>query len=853
MKCPKCETDNPETSRFCADCGTQLGDSGEKPAEPTKLEEAKKPIVHTETMQAPREELTTGSTFARRYQIIEELGKGGMGKVYKTRDTEIKEKIALKLIKPEIAADERTIERFRNEMKLARKIRHKNVCHMFDINKEEDSYYITMEYVDGEDLKSMIRMSGKLSTETVINIGRQICEGLSEAHKLGVVHRDLKPSNVMIDKVGSARIMDFGIARSLKGKGITGAAMMIGTPEYMSPEQVEGGEVDARSDIYSLGIILYEMATGRVPFEGDTPLTIGVKQKTEEPKNPMELNPQIPEELNRLILKCLEKNKDSRYQSIDEIKSELTNALQETTTAERVTSREYPSREVRKRGLPSFLVPGILILIVLVIAGYFILNTLGKKEAEVVESPAVSEWENSIAVLPFRDLSPQKDQEHLCFGMTNEINARLSRINGLKVIATTSMLRYKNTDKDIKDIGNELGVTNILEGNIQKEENRIRVTAQLVNSETAFQVWSNVYDRELKSVFDVQDEISQGIADALKMRLGRDKLDSLKETQPVNTEAYEYAMRGLNIINSRYAITTDEADFDAATRMFKRALEIDPEYSHVYAVLAWSHYHKYSISNDQGDIKLCLEYAERSYRLNPNTMESNLAKGFVHLSLGELDEAFEKYRIAMEINPNSVMGLQTMGFSYFTLGLFEQAIPHYMKGLELDPFYINYKLNLAFCYVNLGNYDQGEAYYKEAMDLNPNHIIVLALYSKMLIEEGRLDEAEELMHRAEEIDPDFPQVVNSRALLHAVRGEKESALALDRSTNVYIHLRMKEEAIKSLQESVEAAPERLRYYQYPDLVNRRLFDSLRDDPRFKKIVEVQKKEHDEMVKKYGKL
>jgi serine/threonine-protein kinase len=256
VKCPKCRSENPETKQYCADCGTQL----------IPQPNAVRPEV-TETIQTPIHDLTTGSTFANRYQIIEELGKGGMGKVYKVFDTKIREKVALKLIKPEIASDRETIERFSNELRLARKIRHKNVCGMYDLGEAEGSHYITMEYVHGEDLKTMIRMSTGLTVGTVLSIGKQVCDGLAEAHSLGVVHRDLKPQNIMIDKGGNVKIMDFGIARSIREKGITGPSVMIGTPEYMSPEQAEAKEVDHRSDIYSLGIILYEMATGKVPFE----------------------------------------------------------------------------------------------------------------------------------------------------------------------------------------------------------------------------------------------------------------------------------------------------------------------------------------------------------------------------------------------------------------------------------------------------------------------------------------------------------------------------------------------------------------------------------------------------------
>lgn len=309
IKCPKCNTDNPDTQKFCGECATPLPSSKEIPV--------------TETLETPVEELSRGATFAKRYELIEELGRGGMGRVYKVFDKKIKEEVALKLIKPEIASDEKTVERFSNELKFARKIIHKNVGRMYELMEDEGTHYITMEYVAGEDLRSFIRRVGQLPIGKSISVAKQICDGLAEAHRLGVVHRDLKPGNIMIDSEGNARILDFGIARSLKTEGITTKGVVVGTPDYMSPEQVDGKEADQRSDIYSLGIIFYEMLTSKVPFEGDTSFSVALKHKTEMPKDPREFNTGIPDYLSRLILKCMEKKREDRYQSVTEIVREL--------------------------------------------------------------------------------------------------------------------------------------------------------------------------------------------------------------------------------------------------------------------------------------------------------------------------------------------------------------------------------------------------------------------------------------------------------------------------------------------------------------------------------------------------
>ena len=343
------------------------------------------PHAFTKTLVAPTKNLEAGSVFAGRYLILEELGKGGMGSVYKAYDKEVEEKIALKTIKSEIAADEKVIQRFRNELKIARKISHKNVCRMFDLGRENDTYYIAMEYVSGEDLKSSVRRMGPLSTGKVLGFATEICEGLAEAHRLGIVHRDLKPQNIMIDRDGIAQIMDFGIARSRELKGMTENGSTIGTPEYMSPEQVEGEDIDLRSDIYSMGVILYEMVTGRTPFEGKTPMSIAMKHVTEKPKEPKGLNMQISEDLSRVIMKCMEKDKTYRFQSALDLLYALKEIERGIPAIERIKPARKPvtSREITVSfSVRRFLIPVAALLGVVIIGGgiwYFVLRPESSK------------------------------------------------------------------------------------------------------------------------------------------------------------------------------------------------------------------------------------------------------------------------------------------------------------------------------------------------------------------------------------------------------------------------------------------------------------------------------------------
>ncbi len=762
MKCPKCHSDNPDTSRFCAECGTQIIPSEEVPVSPTK------------TIEAPREELSTGSTFAGRYQIIEELGKGGMGKVYKVHDTEIKEKVALKLIKPEISADKRTIERFQNELKFARKISHRNVCRMYDLNKEEGSYYITMEYVSGEDLKSFIRRVGQLPSGKAISIAKQVCEGLSEAHKLGVLHRDLKPSNIMIDKNGNARIMDFGIARSLKAKGITGAGVMIGTPEYISPEQVEGKEVDQRSDIYSLGIILYEMVTGRVPFEGDTALTIAVKHKTEEPKDPREFNTQLSENLSRVILKCLEKDKDKRYQSVEEIRSELTNIEKGMPTAERMIPERKPltSREITvKFSLKKLLIPA-LVALALVIVGVAIWQIIPKKEAIPIQ-----EDKPSLAVMYFKNNTGDEGLDHWRTMISDLFIADLTQskyievLSGerlFKILSDLNQLEAKSYSSDVlKQVAAQGGVNHMLVGNYARagETIRINVTLQEVRTEKIL-ASEGAEDKGEESIFSMVDDLTRRIKANFRISEEQIASDIDREVGTITTsspEAFKFYIEG-----SRYKA---KGEYRKGIQFLERAVAIDPEFAMAYRAIAICYANLRLYSETDQYIQKALGLTDRL-----SDRERYLIQGDFYRSREETyDKAIEAYTKLLELYPQDWTGNNNLGILYVNIGERDKAIERFETAIQNKDISIVIYTNLASSYRAKGLYDKAkeilEYYINNISDHNAMHHS-LALNH---IHQGELDLAMAEMEKAFILNPTHPLNFMRKGDIHLYKGDLAKA------------------------------------------------------------------------------
>jgi len=743
IKCQKCHSENPETKQFCADCGTQLEPSGDIHPKVTK------------TLQTPIHELTTGSTFAGRYQIIEELGKGGMGRVYKVFDTKIKEKVALKLIKPEVASDSETIERFSNELKLARKIRHKNVCGMFDIGESEGAHFITMEYVSGEDLKTMIRMSTGLTIGTVLSVGKQVCQGLAEAHNLGVVHRDLKPQNIIIDKGGNAKIMDFGIARSIREKGITGAGIMIGTPEYMSPEQTEAKDVDQRSDIYSLGVILYEMATGRVPFGGETALSVAIKHKTEIPKDPKLLNPHISDDLKHLILKCLEKDRAKRYQTTAEVEAELEKIEKGIPTTERVVPerKTLTSKRITVQfELKRLMIPAI-ILISAVFIGIVLWKFLPRKEA--VPSPKIK---NSIAVISFENQTGDKAFDYLRKAIPNLLITSLEQRGGLYVVTwermadLLSQIGEKNAETIDRESGFRLcrkeGIEAIVLGSFIKAGDMFATDVKVLDVETRKMLKSASSRGEgADSILRIQiDELSRGISAGIG--LAREKIEAertqVADVTTSSMEAYKYFLKGSEEFDKMYYID--------AIKSLEKAVELDPEFALGYFYLAFTHdaLGNVRVSNEAikkakalaykvtEREKLYIEAAhagmiernrETRHRLLEEIVKKYPKEKTAHYWLAVLYRGTNNYEMAieeqnktLELDPDYGDAHNELGYSYLALRDFDRSIEHFQKYASLNPQDANPLDSLAEAYYLMGKLDEAIAKYKEALAVKPGFL-----------------------------------------------------------------------------------------------------------------------------------
>jgi serine/threonine protein kinase len=780
------------------------------------------------------------------YKIVEKLGEGGMGEVYLAQDTKLKRQVAIKFLPEHLTKDKENVVRFEREAEAAAALNHPNIVTIHDVIEENGHLCIVMEYVEGKSLRDVINESsqsrrqadqptGAFPIPNYIDIITQISEGLSKAHQAGIVHRDIKPENIIIDHDARVKILDFGLAK-LKGVSkLTKDNSTVGTMHYMSPEQLRGEQVDQRSDIWSLGVVFYEMVSGNVPFKGDYDQAVAYSIQSEA-FDPIE---EIAPEYNEMLNKLLAKKPENRYQNLEE----LIDALGENKESKKTS-------KARKRH--RYFVY-LLSIFALIVAGYF----LSKEVVINVSQDVSTEWENSIGVLPFDNISNDPEQDYFCKGMTEQIISNLSRLPQLKVISRQGMMKYKDTDKTISEIGKELDVAYVLESSIRKFGDRIRVTAQLINTKDDFHVWSEDYDREYKDLLDLQDDVSEAIArNLLKTISAGDAVARFKENRPKNLEAWEYYSGG-KYNNDRFISNISNQEyFNKSEEMLKKAIERDPGYAPSYAVLAdlYNTYFNYVAAGEEEKQKysdLQEKYIEAGIKVDPQSADLYYVKGYYLESKGDWRGAYDCFIKSIKFEPHNDGANFALGQFYGLKGLHFNAIKYVNKAIETNPLNFSaYRARGAY-YSALGNKKQAIADAEKSLEIAPDCISCLHRYSMYLLLSNRISEAEEIIKRIEKLDPNNEGININKSIFHAFKGEKEKAFEYcpDGNLTMFLLLKMADETIDFFNKKYKR-DRKPDWSIYLELSNVHSYDFLRSDPRFQEILEKEKKIYDELLDKY---
>ena len=766
--CPTCRTENSETANFCSNCATTLrradSGSGTRPL----------PDSATQTYESRTWDLPTGSIFGGRYQIIDQIGRGGMGRVYRALDTKAHEEVAIKLIRPEIAEDKRTLERFVNEIKLAHKVSHRNIGKMYHLGEDQGLHYIIMEYVPGEDLKSFIRRSRRLDISTTVAIAKQVCSGLSEAHDAGIVHRDLKPSNIMIDKEGNARILDFGIARAVGMPGVTAEGSVIGTPEYMSPEQVEGREVDRRSDIYSFGVILFEMVTGRLPFAADTPFVIAFKQQSETPPAPEGLNPQTPPQLSAVILRCLEKDREKRYQTTEDVCRDLS-LVEETIhttplpspwikpttrmTALRAAVQRFPWR---KAFIPVAAFFGIMA------AGVLIRQMLPKATGAV----------HTVAIVGFENLTGEAAYDYLKKAIPNLLITSLEQSKYLDVVSWEKLSDLAGPrDRDIASAADRdqwfnacrsAGVDAIVLGSFTKAENLFATDAKIYDVpsknllKSAGSRGEGVGSILRTQIDELSREIAQGVG--LSERAAAKGAMPITKVTTASMEAYELFLKGQEDFERYY--------FDDARISLEKAVEKDPAFALPYFYLT----RVYNSLADAPGASRALEQFKKLSKTSPGKGKDAL---YIAALTSLVDKDIEGYvrglNEVIKTDPKDKRAHTDLAWLYRKDRKYAEAVAEFEKALAIDPNF-GYALNLlAYTYAEMGEKDKAIATFDRYAAAQPGDANPLDSMGDLYFLTGEFDKARARYQQALAVRPDFPSTWKL-AYLYAMDGDYDASL-----------------------------------------------------------------------------
>jgi eukaryotic-like serine/threonine-protein kinase len=701
--------------------------------------------IATRIIENEQADLLVGQTFGH-YKISKRIGSGGMGEVYLATDVTAGRKAALKLLPMRFTGDANRLKRFQQEARAVVALNHPNILTVYEIGEDHSTHYIASEMIEGETLRQRLAR-GRMELSEAVDVAIQVASALAAAHETGIVHRDINPGNIMLRRDGYVKVLDFGIAKLAEQEAPatmpkdealllveTNLGSILGTVPYMSPEQACGASVDKRTDIWSLGIVLYEMVTGRTPFIGNTPREIMTSIREKEPPPLTSYNGQTPPELRQIISKALRKDQRERYQSASEMLQALKNLrrkLDSKAELERATTAPSWLRWTRS---PIALVFMLLLVLALALALSFY-----RHRNLTTSSPP----EKSIAVLPFLDLSQPKDQEYFCDGMSEEILDALAKVDGLRVVGRTSSFSFKGKNANVSEVGKQLNVANVLEGSVRREGSRVRITAELTNTRNGFHLWSETYERELQGVFALQDEITRSIVNALKVKLAV----SLPTREQRNTEAYELYLQGLFFSNK-----SSEADLRRALSFFQGALEKDPTFSRAWTGIAKVWYfladvyvkplEAYPASREAAlkavaldekdaeahcylsEAKRVLDWdlegadaeLKRALELDPNSAPAHFFLALLPLFRGELPEGLRLVLEAEKLDPVSPITSYVATAAYLANDRIDDAINEGQRTLLLDPNYFYLDSNLAAAYRDKGNFAEAIALYTKSQE-----------------------------------------------------------------------------------------------------------------------------------------
>ena len=644
------------------------------------------------------------------YRIVEKLGGGGMGVVYKAEDTKLKRTVALKFLAPELTRDEEAKTRFIYEAQAAAALNHQNICTVYEVGEHDGQSFIVMEFVEGQSLEDRIK-GGPLPVNDAISFAIQTGEGLGEAHEKGIVHRDVKPANIIITERGQAKILDFGLARlDAHQMKLTKMDTTLGTAAYMSPEQASGGEVDRRTDIWSLGIVLYEMITGQRPFAGDYEAAIVHSILNDEPEPLTSRRSNVPMELERIVGKALAKNASERYPHVEDMLVDLRALRSDTQTHRLPQTRKRPHRNI------AMLTVGAAALVIIALGAAIVLRML--RPATEMQHHRAADGRTMIVVLPFENLGAPED-EYFANGTTDAITARLAGVSGLGVISRQSAIQYKKTDKSTRQIGHELGVDYILEGTVQRERpgdptSRVRVIPQLIRVVDDTHVWAQTYDRDMSDVFRVQSGIAEQVARQLDVALLETERRAMEKRPTENLAAYEDYMRGMDHFENG-----NIADVEMAVGLFQKAVSLDPQFAEAWARLAMAQHHLYWVLDRPGALTLEMEAAEQAQKLAPDLAETQLALGDVAYAQREFGQALEHFERA-ERERRSGDAAAAICRTLRRLGRWEEALSYAERARRLMPRSYSVRADyLGYTKACIRRFDEAEQDLNEAMSLSP--------------------------------------------------------------------------------------------------------------------------------------